>query len=108
MEPGQRSDAPGRRSTDVELAELGIAFKDLAEDVGEVKRLLETNYVPRIADLESWRTQWAATELEREKNRTRQQQNAIGKRELWLAVVAILVALLGVAVTLAGLVLANT
>lgn len=108
MEPGQRSDAPGRRSTDVELAELGVAFKDLAEDVGEVKRLLETNYVPRIADLESWRTQWAATELEREKNRARIQQNAISKRELKFAVISIVLALLATSAGVVGVVLAHT
>lgn len=76
--------------------------------MGEVKQLLSENYVPRIADLETWRTTWAATELEREKNRTRESQQAIGKREFWLAVIAILVTMLGVAGTLTGIVLANT
>jgi hypothetical protein len=107
VNPADRRQEP-RRSTDAEIADLTRGMEDLADDVREVKRLMETNYVPRLSDLETWRTQWAATELEREKQRALQAQNAISRRSFWIGFAGVVLTILTCATGIVAVVLSNS
>lgn len=97
-----------RRATDVELATLTEAFRDLVSDVGEIKGLLQADVTPRLRDLEDWRISLAAVELEREKNRVHQERNVINKRQFWFGLAGLAFTMIATATGLAALVISHS
>jgi hypothetical protein len=101
------ADEMGRRSTDVQITELASEIHAFREDFSEIKQLLLHGVMPRIQNLEEWRTTTVAIELERERNRkqedrNRKQQEAgmVSKRQFWIGVATIIVGSAGMMATL--------
>lgn len=89
------SDFGGRRSNDVQLAELVTEFKSFSADFHEIKQLLLQGVLPRITNLEEWRVALAATQLERDRNQKQQEAGLVSKRQFWFGVVTIIFGVAG-------------
>lgn len=100
-------EAFGRRSTDVQIAELAAAVRELVEDTRDFKTLLQDSVEPRIKNLEDWRVALTATELERERNKRLEDSNVITKRQFWMGLAGLMLAMIGSASGLAVLVLSH-